>query len=506
MAIAAEHVIAGRYRLRHRIAKGGMAEVWEAGDDVLGRSVAVKVLLPELAADPTFTERFRREAIAAARLAHPNVVATFDTGVDGDLAYIVMELVDGRSLSDVLVERGPLPAHEATTIAAQVAAALHYAHEAGIVHRDVKPANILMCPDGRVKVADFGIAKAALSDAFSGPGGGAADWDLTGTGMVVGTAKYLSPEQFEGKPVDRRSDVYALGVVVYEMLCGRPPFSGGSDMAIGIQHVDRKPLNPRQVRAGIPRPLEAVVLRAMAKSPADRYPTAAALQSALLSVDLRSDDAVPMVVREDTPPRGVPQTFSQSERSWLVPTVLIVVVAVTLGILGTIFARSDTGQRLLGDDPPAGGGGSSGGTGDPTVAVASVTSFDPDGDGEEHEDEVANLVDGNPATTWRTSNYNGTNFAGLKPGVGFVLVLDSAVELGEIELVGTSRNFDVEVAVADAPRNGRAAWGAAVAAKKGVGADATLDLDGRSGGAVLVWITNPTSTVASIGEVRITPA
>src|SRR5207253_2039484 len=200
---------------------------------------------------------------------------------DGDLAFIVMELVEGRTLRDVLAERGSLPSQEATSIAAQVAGALHYAHETGIVHRDVKPANILLCPDGRVKVADFGIAKAALADVFSGATG--ADWDLTGTGMVVGTAKYLSPEQFEGKPVDRRSDVYALGVVLYEMLCGRPPFSGGSDMAIGIQHVDKKPLSPRQVRAGIPRPLEAVVLRAMAKRPEDRYPTADALQSALLS-------------------------------------------------------------------------------------------------------------------------------------------------------------------------------------------------------------------------------
>ncbi|HVF14883.1 MAG TPA: protein kinase, partial [Acidimicrobiales bacterium] len=338
--IAAEQVLAGRYRLRHQIAQGGMAEVWEAGDEVLGRSVAVKVLLPEFATDPTFIERFRREAIAAARLAHPNVVATFDTGLDGDLAFIVMELVEGRTLRDVLIERGPLPPHEATTIAAQVAGALHYAHEAGIVHRDVKPANILLCPDGRVKVADFGIAKAALADAAI------ADFDLTGTGMVVGTAKYLSPEQFEGQPVDRRSDVYALGVVLYEMLCGRPPFTGGSDMAIGIQHVDKKPLSPRQIRAGIPKPLEAVVMRAMAKSPAARYPTADSLQSALLSVDLRSDDAVPMIVREDTPPRGVhvPQTFARSQRSWLVPTVLIVVVAVTLGIVGWVLARSDAGQ------------------------------------------------------------------------------------------------------------------------------------------------------------------
>ena len=378
-----------------------------------------------------------------------------------------------------------------------MAGALNYAHQAGIVHRDVKPANILLCPDGRVKVADFGIAKAALPDtAF-------ADFDLTGTGMVVGTAKYLSPEQFEGQPVDRRADVYALGVVLYEMLCGRVPFTGNTDMAIGIQHVEHKPLSPRQVRAGIPRPLEAVVLKAMAKSPDDRYPTAAALQSALLSVDLRSDDAVPMIVREDTPPHGVPQTFAQSERSWMVPTVLIVVVAVTLGIVGLIFARSETGQRLLDDLPRVTGAGGGGGA---ALAVRSVTSFDPNGDGEEHEDEVGNLVDGNPSTTWRTSEYGGTNFAGLKPGLGFVLVFDGPVALGELQLTGTSRNFDAEVAVADTPRSTRAAWGAAVASKKGVGGDATFDLDGKTAGAVLVWITNPTSTVLSIGDVKVTAA
>ncbi|MEA2826125.1 MAG: eukaryotic-like serine/threonine-protein kinase [Actinomycetota bacterium] len=500
--IAAEHVIAGRYRLKQPIAKGGMAEVWEADDDVLGRSVAVKVLLPEFAADPTFIERFRREAIAAARLAHPNIVSTFDTGVDaslggGGLAFIVMELVDGRTLKDVLAERGPLDAHEATTLAAQVAGALHYAHEAGIVHRDVKPANILICSDGRVKVADFGIAKAALSDVNF------ADFDLTGTGMVVGTAKYLSPEQFEGQPVDRRSDVYALGVVLYEMLCGRPPFTGNTDMAIGIQHVDHKPLSPRQVRAGIPRPVEAIVLKAMAKSPDHRYPTAAALQSALLSVDLRTDDAVPMIVREDTPPHGVPQTFAQSQRSWMVPTVLIVVVAVTLGIVGVIFARSDTGHRLLGELPSVTGDGGGGST---PVAIRTVTSFDPDGDGEEHEDEVGNLVDGNPSTTWRSSQYGDANFSGLKPGLGFVLVFDGPVALDELKLVATSRNFDAEVAVADAPRASRAAWGPAVDSVKGVGAEATFDLSGKTGAAVLVWITNPTSTAISIGDVKVTAA
>ena len=303
VVIAADHLVAGRYRLRHEIARGGMAEVWEAEDSVLGRAVAVKVLLPELAADPRSssasgarpsplpgwpTPTWSASSTPASTMGSPSSSWSWWTAPPC-----------GRRSSN-----GALPPAEAVDIAAQVAGALEYAHKAGIVHRDVKPANILLCGDGRVKVADFGIAKAA---ARSIAGDAAHAQDLTGTGAVVGTAKYLSPEQVDGRPVDGRTDVYALGVVLYEMLCGRPPFVGDTDMAIGIQHLDRKPLSPRQIKAGIPKPLEAIVLRAIAKAPQDRYANAAAMQSALLSVDLRADDAVPMIVRDDTPPRGVPR-------------------------------------------------------------------------------------------------------------------------------------------------------------------------------------------------------
>ncbi len=494
MVLAADRLVGGRYRLRHEIARGGMAEVWEAEDSVLGRAVAVKLLLPELAADPSFLERFRREAIAAARLAHPNVVGIFDTGIDDGLAYIVMELVDGRTLRETLMERGALPPAEAVDVAAQVAGALEYAHKAGIVHRDVKPANILLCGDGRVKVADFGIAKAAATE------GVRAD-DLTSTGAVVGTAKYLSPEQVDGRPVDGRSDVYALGVVLYEMLCGRPPFVGDTDMAIGIQHLDRKPLSPRQVKAGIPKPLEAIVLRAMAKAPDHRYASAAAMQSALLSVDLRSDDAVPMIVRDDTPARGVPQTFAQSERSWIVPTAVIVMVAVALGIVGVLFARSGTGQRLLGETPDKGGTASG-----VAVTIASAKSFDPDGDGSEHEDEVSHLFDSDPTTTWSTSRYGGPHFAGLKPGVGFVLQLDGAHRLGGLKVSGASKGWSAEVAVSETVHQNRAGWGQAADAKAGIDGSATFDLGGRTGSAVLVWITDPGggNTSVTVGEVEVT--
>src|SRR5438874_3825063 len=331
-----------------------MAQVWEGHDPVLDRPVAVKILHPHLAADEAFLERFRREAVAAARLAHPSVVATYDTGVDGSLAFIVMELVRGHTLRDEL-GRGPLPAGRAAYIAAEVADALDHAHQAGIVHRDVKPANILVCDDGRVKVADFGIAKAA-----------SVGRDLTQTGALLGTAKYLSPEQVDGQPQDRRSDVYALGVVLYEMLCGRAPFTAESEMAIALAHLRTAPMSPRQVRAGVPRPLETVVLRAMAKSPTDRFQTAADMRTALISIDLGDDDAVPMVSRDPTPPAGIAPSFAQTERSWLVPVMLIVVLALVLGTLGVLFARTPTGSSLLhGGTAPIGGAASG-----PQIAIA----------------------------------------------------------------------------------------------------------------------------------------
>ena len=503
-----ERVLAGRYRLKRLIAQGGMAEVWEAEDDILGRPVAVKILLQNLAADESFRERFRREAIAAARLAHPNVVATYDTGTDGGVTFIVMELVDGRTLRAVLNELGPLPPGRAVHIGAQVADALHYAHRSGVVHRDVKPANILIYPDGRLKVADFGIAKAVEDSEADRSGPNEA---LTTAGSIVGTAHYLSPEQVEGHPVDGRTDVYSLGVVLYEMLCGRPPFSGGTDMAVALQHVTAQPLPPRQVRGGIPRALDAVVMRAMAKAPEARYQSAAELQTALLSVDLRADDATGIVASapvprvagaDDTPPRGIPPSFVQSERRWMVPTIAIVAVAVTLGIVGVLFARSDTGHKLLDNLKPSDSTPSA----PQAVPTPTPLAFDPPpGSGSEHDSELPNLVDGDPSTLWSTENYNTNRFGGLKSGVGVVLQLDGAHKLKDLKVTSPSTGWSAEVLVADTAKPTRQAWGDPVATKKGIAAGSTtFDLGGRTGGAVLVWITDlGDGTTVSLAELRL---
>jgi serine/threonine-protein kinase len=471
----------GRYRLVAPLARGGMAEVWEGVDDILTRPIAVKLLHPHLAADEGFQERFRREAVAAARLAHPNVVATFDTGEDEGTAFIVMELIRGRTLRAVLEDAGgALPAWLVRDLGIEVADALQSAHEAGLVHRDVKPANILVC-DGdpgaplQVKVADFGIARAATQDGA----------DLTQPGALLGTAKYLAPEQVEGLPPDARTDVYALGVVLYECLTGRPPFAADTEVATAMAHVHTEPLKPRQLRAGIPRALEAIVTRAMAKDPAARYASAADLAVALRSVDL-GDDAVPAVVRDPTPPSGMAPTFRQTERTWLVPAAVIVGLAVALVVLAIVLSRAEVGPKLLG----RGDGGGSDRALAP-VALSGAHSFDPQGrPPEENEGSVGAVMDGDPGTEWRTDRYNTQEFGGLKDGVGIVVRLAEASTVRRVKVSSPTSGWSAQVFVASGDPGQLAGWGAAAADASDIGGTATFDLgDGRKGDAVLVWIT-----------------
>jgi serine/threonine-protein kinase len=260
----------GRYELRSQIARGGTAQVYLARDLLLDRPVALKVLFPELSSDSSFVERFRREAQAAANLSHPNIVPVFDWGESERTYFIVMEHVDGEPLSAVIRGQAPLPAMRAAAIAGDIAKALSYAHRHGVVHRDVKPGNVLITRDGQVKVADFGIARAVGSDD-----------SVTQTGLVMGTATYFSPEQAQGLGVDGRSDVYSLGVVLYEMVTGKAPFAADTPVAIAYKHVSETPVPPRDIEPRVPAPLEAVILRAMAKNPADRYATAEDLHADL---------------------------------------------------------------------------------------------------------------------------------------------------------------------------------------------------------------------------------
>ena len=365
--VSAGALLGARYRLDELLASGGMAQVWLGTDEVLRRAIAVKILHQHLAADETFVTRFRHEAIAVARLSHPSIVNVYDTCSDDGVEAIVMELVRGETLRTRL-DDGPIDPWVAANIAAQVAGALSVAHAAGLVHRDIKPANILLSEDGRVKVGDFGIAKAAESA------------DLTQEGSFLGTAKYLAPEQVEAKPVDGRTDLYSLGVVLYEMLCGRVPFEADTSSGTALARLHSDPPRPRLVKAGVPRELEAITMRLLARDPAGRYPTATDARAAPAgrrgrrpARRRRRDDrrarTAPAGCRlpapgrapadrrrppvgtagaRSTPPAGTPPRGSPtaSAAGWS-PRSLVVLVAVALGVAGLLLQGS--GDGLFGE-------------------------------------------------------------------------------------------------------------------------------------------------------------
>jgi serine/threonine-protein kinase len=512
---APQRLLGGRYRLSRRIATGGTAEVWEATDETLKRPVAIKILHPHLALDHEVRERFRREAVAAARLHHPAIVRVFDTCTDGEEA-LVMELVRGRTLRALLADEGPLDSVLTASLGAVVAEALHHAHEAGLVHRDVKPSNILLSHDGRVLLADLGIAKVADG----------ADLTRTDVGLL-GTARYLSPEQVEGGPVDPRTDVYGLGVVLYEAVCGRPPFEADNVLATALQRLHRDPLRPRQIRPDITRGLDEVVVRALCRDPDHRFQSAQELRAALLSLpgvldadlaaatarpgrpsdwevasegetgdhqrgaatNLASDDAT----HSEAPDRtrigreasaAAAARYADSEKRWLLPAMLIVFVAASLAVAGLLFSSTEVGQRLF-----EGARDAVTGRGATPLAITGAGAFDPGGDGHEHDDTTPLVLDGNPATVWTTEGYNERGI-GTKAGVGIVLTLDGEQVIERLDLQSPVPGWGAEIRVAAAPQPSLEGWSDPVGQVTDGGANESVDLGGRRAGAVLIWITD----------------
>ena len=345
-------VLNGRYELHRRIARGGMAEVVLARDQLLDRPVAVKILFPEFATDAAFVERFRREAQAAANLNHPNIVGVYDWGREANTYFIVMEYVDGRSLADILRAEGTLHPNKAADIATDVAAALGFAHRNGVVHRDVKPGNVLISSAGLVKVTDFGIARAITSNGEEA---------LTQTGSVMGTATYFSPEQAQGKHVDPRSDLYSLGIVMYEMVCGEAPFRADNPVAVAYKHVQEQVVPPSQLNPAVPADYEAITMKLLAKSPSGRYATAEDLRADLRRFRegqpvhaagaptgvLAATGAMTAVspTLEHTPPKGTmpaydPYGAEPAGRSSKRFAIALVAVLVAVGLLVFLFYRT----------------------------------------------------------------------------------------------------------------------------------------------------------------------
>jgi len=332
--------LSDRYELGEILGFGGMSEVHLARDVRLHRDVAVKVLRADLARDPTFFLRFRREAQNAAGLNHPAIVAVYDSGEadtpDGPLPYIVMEYVDGVTLRDVIHDNGPVEPRRAIEIIADACQALNYSHQNGIIHRDVKPANIMIDNAGAVKVMDFGIARALHDDGVK----------LTQTSAVIGTAQYLSPEQASGETVDARSDVYSLGCVFYELLTGEPPFVGDSPVAVAYQHVRKDPPPPSRRNPALSPELDAVVLKSLAKNPANRYQTAAEMRSDLIRVRDGQAPAAPKVYTDkdhadlaSTAPghRRVARGGSRPGRRWLAVGAVLAVLALVVTVAVNVF-------------------------------------------------------------------------------------------------------------------------------------------------------------------------
>lgn len=322
-------ILGDRYETKEVIGRGGMATVYRGTDSVLGRTVAIKILSSQYAEDPEFVARFRREAQSAAKLSHPNVVPVFDTGSDGGTNFIVMEYIEGRTLAEILVQDGQLLPERAIEIAEAVCQALSFAHEQGIVHRDIKTGNIMITKTGEVKVMDFGIAGAISQDT------------VAQTATVMGTASYLSPEQAQGRSVDQRSDIYSLGVVLFEMLTGRPPFAGDSAVSVAVQHVQENPPRPSELAPGIPPDLDAVVLRTLAKNPENRYASAEDFRQDLERCRLGMPVAATPLLDAPT------QVIGRAERTAVAPPVEEGTSSSTKWAIGIIVALILIGLAIL---------------------------------------------------------------------------------------------------------------------------------------------------------------
>jgi hypothetical protein len=461
-------VLADRYELEELVGTGGMSSVFRAHDALLDRKVALKVLHEQYAADADYVERFRREARAVAALSHPNIVTVIDRGEHEGRQFIVFEYVDGENLKRLIERTGPLPVAQALELAIQVARGLSFAHQQGLVHRDVKPQNVLLNGDGRAKVTDFGIARSL--DVKHG---------MTQTGTVLGTSDYIAPEQAQGQRVDEHTDVYALGVVLYELLTREVPFPGENFVAVAMRHINEPPPSVSDKRPDVPPRVDGAVRRAMQKDAAHRFPTMDAFCHELLAC---LDEL--QTTRVSTPPASASAARPRHRRRGGGPWPVVVALAGLL-VVGVVVYVLIHGAGAPSFSLGGHNGGGSGGSGS-APAVHAVRAFDPYGTNGENDARARFATDGAATTYWSTEQYYDAPSLD-KAGVGLVLDAGSPAQLHELGIATATPGFTAEIRAGDSSSG---PFPATASPAQRVGRTATFAISApRKYRYYLIWIT-----------------
>ncbi len=472
--MAVQELIGDRYELKETVGTGGMSTVYRAFDTLLERHVALKILHEQFGRDEEHVERFLREARAVAQLSHPNIVTVIDRGEEDGRQFIVFELIEGENLKELVVRGGPLPVRRVLELGLEVGRALSFAHTQGLVHRDVKPQNVLLNGEGLAKVTDFGIVRTL--DAVG----------QTETGTVLGTSHYIAPEQARGERVDAQTDVYSFGVVLYELLAGEVPYAGDSFLTVAMKHVNDPVPSVLEQRPDTPLRLASLIERSMAKVPAER-PTSmdevvSELESVRSELDAKDGGDATMIIKAKPAAKPARARREHPPRKafpvWAVLAVLLVLAAVIGGIL---LASRDGGSN---PGPAAGA----------TVKLQGVASFDPQGDGEEHSERVRDATDGDAATYWTTERYNSFS----KPGVGLVLDAGAPSQLSQIAVTTDTPGFTAEIRAGNSPQG---PFDTVVGPSRTVSDGTTWDLNGPKLQHYVIWITQ-LERVAHINEVK----
>ena len=474
MSTVSQSVLSGRYRLASKLGSGGMSTVYLAQDEVLDRPVAVKLLHREISEEADQLERFRREARAAARLSHPNLVSVIDAGEDEGRPYIVFEYVEGDTLKRRIQAAGVLPVDEAIAYAIEIGRGLIAAHGRKLVHRDVKPQNVLIDTDGRAKVTDFGIARSLEAEG------------LTATGRVLGTTDYVSPEQAMGEDVDERSDVYSLGIVLYEMLTGEVPFHAETQVGVAMKHVNEPLPDVLVKRPEVSAAVASVIDRATTKDARDRYGSVGQMVrdlEAMLEVEAARGGGT--TGEATTVLDSVPRSRRRLAGRGRVSGAGLLMGIVGAGLIAAALVFGGDRLEELG-----------GGTDGSEIALAEdgTLEFDPPpGDGKETKTEKL-AVDGNPTgSAWESEHYDTQDFGGIKAGVGLIVQTDGAPATARaIEVHSAAGGWDAEIyATAGEPAANLAGWGEPVSTITDGGTLETVDLAGDPASAFLIWITKP---------------